>query len=79
MSRKQKAPMAPVPPGNRSPAGPSTDAKPKTPEPMPDGAPFSEQDPQRRLGNYATKGEHAIEQPGGKQGSKRETSAKGRK
>jgi hypothetical protein len=36
--------------------------------PSPEGAPASEQDPKRRLGNYDTAGEHSIEQPDGKQG-----------
>jgi hypothetical protein len=30
------------------------------------GAPFEEQDPKRRLGNFEGKGEHAFQQPGGK-------------
>src|SRR5437667_119518 len=29
------------------------------------GAPFQEQDPKRRLGNYGTAGEHPYQQPGG--------------
>lgn len=35
------------------------------------GAPASEKDPKRRLGNFSTAGEHAIQQPRGKNGSER--------
>ena len=35
------------------------------------GAASQEQDEKRRLGNYQTTGEHAIQQPGGKQGPDR--------
>ena len=60
---------APVPPGNRPHTGPagqqplddSADATDPT-----DGRSFSEQDPQRRLGDYGGAGEHPIQQPGGK-------------
>lgn len=62
----------PVPEANRSPYGPhGRNPKPVTPE-APEGEPLSNQDEKGRLGNYQTKGEHAIQQPGGKQGSKRE-------
>ena len=30
-----------------------------SPGPLPQGAPFNEQDPKRRLGNFTTAGEHA--------------------
>ena len=76
MSKKGHAP-GPVPPGNRAQVGPGV------PVPGPDqeatdqmnseaeiGA--SEQDPKRRLGNYQTAGEHAIQQPGGKNDSAHE-------
>jgi hypothetical protein len=69
MSKKGHAP-GPVPPGNRPHVGPAA--------PMPEaddgagdttingGAGFNEQDPDRRLGNYQTAGEHSYVQPGGK-------------
>jgi hypothetical protein len=70
MSKKHKGGPAPIPKGNRPQAGryePGT-APIATP---PEGAPASQHDPKRRLGNYATAGEHSIEQPGGKQGANR--------
>ncbi len=64
MSKKHHGGPAPVPPGNRAPIGPGGGTDGAT-VPDPDGGePFSEQDPQRRLGNYQTAGEHAIQQPG---------------
>ena len=71
MSKKGHAP-GPVPPGNRSQAGP--EAPPPSPDEQPadGGEAFSEQDPKRRLGNYQTAGEHAIQQPGGKNDSAHE-------
>ena len=70
MSKKHKGRSAPVPAGNQSHFGPEKPLQ----EPVPvqaEGAPASEQDPKRRLGNYGTAGEHSIEQPGGKQGPNR--------
>src|SRR5438874_382023 len=64
MSKKHKGGAGPVPAGNQSHFGSGKGGQ----EPvaaMPQGAPASEQDPKRRLGNYATAGEHAIEQPDG--------------
>lgn len=71
MSKKHKGGFAPrVPKGNQSPAGPKEQPVPDK-QTGPDGAPASEQDPKRRLGNYQTAGEHSIEQPGGKQRANR--------
>jgi hypothetical protein len=70
MTKKNVGP-APVPPGNRSPFGPQPPATDETQQPLPQGAPPSEQDPKRRLGNYGTAGEHPIDQPDGKQGPNR--------
>jgi hypothetical protein len=67
VSKKHKGGPNPVPKGNQSPTGPAR-LKRETPKPAPHGAPASEQDPKRRLGNFGTAGEHPIEQPGGKQG-----------
>jgi hypothetical protein len=67
MSKKHKGGPAPIPKRNQSQFGPQQPGN----EPIaltPAGAPASEQDPKRRLGNYDTAGEHSIEQPGGKQG-----------
>ena len=65
MSRKKKTTGGPVPPGNRPP-GPGGDRAEDQPAVPPAGAPLSEQDEKRRLGNYQTTGEHAFVQPGGK-------------
>jgi hypothetical protein len=74
MSKKKHAPH-PVPPGNRTAAGPGG-----TP-PVDDagaagaqndaGAAKEEQDPQRRLGNFEQAGEHSFVQPGGKNDAQR--------
>ena len=68
MAHKKKH-SAPVPPGNQSHSGP-TDA---TGKPAKMGAAevssAQEQDPKRRLGDYDGKGEHAMQEPGGKNGS----------
>ena len=58
-----------VPPANQ-PHTPSESNQP-TESTIPHGAPDSDKDPKGRLGNYTTAGEHAIVQPGGKQGSDR--------
>ncbi len=68
MSKKHKGGPAPIPPGNQSHFGPPTSA----PEPnleLERGAPASDQDPQRRLGDYEGAGEHSLQQPDGKQGA----------
>ena len=71
MSSKKKGHTGPVPQGNKPKFGGSeTTPSGGTPEP-PRGAPNTDQDPQRRLGNFETAGEHAIQQPGGKNDSDR--------
>jgi hypothetical protein len=67
MTKKHKGGPAPIPKGNLSQFSPGR-PMPMPPTTPPHGAPASERDPKRRLGNYATAGEHAIEQPSGKQG-----------
>ena len=67
MSRKHKGGPAPVPPGNQPHAG-TTKPIPEPALAVHNGPKPSEQDAKRRLGNYATAGEHSIEQPKGKQG-----------
>lgn len=67
MSKKHRGGPAPVPPGNK-PAD-----FPASPDKVPQGgdettlqsdqAGFQTQDPQRRLGGYATAGEHPRQQP----------------
>lgn len=65
MAHKKKH-AAPVPPGNQPQGGPPQQPADEGAGPAPEGAPSSEQDEARRLGNYQTAGEHAIQQPGGK-------------
>jgi hypothetical protein len=72
MSQKHHAP-GPVPPGNR-PATPFNDRPDMDPTEEPtnqDGTGFQEEDPKRRLGDFTGKGEHSIQQPGGKNDSDR--------
>ena len=68
MSKKHKGGPAPVPKENQSHSGPQESMKADSAA-IPHGAPASEEDPKRRLGNYGTAGEHPIEQPKGKNGS----------
>jgi hypothetical protein len=67
MSKKNHSP-GPVPPENRPQGGPGN---PQTPDAEHNengeentGAPFQEQDPQRRLGGFGGTGEHPRQQPG---------------
>jgi hypothetical protein len=66
MSKKNHSP-GPVPPGNKSQSGPGF--TPAEEEPDVDarksgaGEGFQEQDPQRRLGDFESAGEHSIQQP----------------
>ena len=76
MARKNHQP-GPVPPGNQPHVGPDFDRKPEDDPDAPAegsaGAAFSEQDPQRRLGNFETEGEHSFVQPGGKNDANKES------
>jgi hypothetical protein len=67
MSKKHRGGPAPVPPANQTQKGPIHPTKQSAPTEA-EGAGFSQQEPNRRLGNYETEGEHALEQPDGKQG-----------
>lgn len=56
-----------VPLANRPLGGPSKASGQGTPAGQaPAGAPFQEQDPKRRLGDYSGAGEHPFQQPGGR-------------
>ena len=70
MSKKNHAP-GPVPPENRPHAGPDAEAgmpaDGQTEDQVNTG--FNEQDPKRRLGNFTGAGEHAVQQPGGRNGA----------
>ena len=72
MSKKHHG--GPVPPGNRPKAG--TPSKPgeeieEQGDVLKDGEVHSQQeeDPKRRLGDFTGKGEHSIQEPGGKNGA----------
>ena len=67
MGKKNHSP-GPVPPSNRPQAGPGfgpdQEQDPDAAAEENTGAPFQEQDPKRRLGNFGGAGEHPIQQPG---------------
>jgi len=67
MAHKKKH-TNPVPADNRPKIGPAVESNIEANSEVDkhSGAPFEEQDPNRRLGNYETKGEHSFQQPGGK-------------
>jgi len=68
MSKKHRGGPAPVPPNNRpqsGPPNPTGEVENQAPGTEADGgAGFQEQDPQRRLGDFSSAGEHARQQPG---------------
>ena len=71
MAHKKKH-INPVPPGNQSHVGPvdaSGDAAQTAAEATGGGAPFQQEDPKRRLGDFTDTGGHSIQQPGGKNDS----------
>lgn len=61
----------PVPPGNRSQAGVPDNKEKATPPNAPEVGSAQEQDPKRRLGDFEGTGEHAFQQPGGKNDANR--------
>ncbi len=66
MAHKKKH-AGPVPPANRPHAGPPDAAAQAEADAQQGaaggGAPFQEQDPQRRVGGFETAGEHSRQQP----------------
>lgn len=70
---RHKKHKQPVPPGNQPQAGPpsETGAEQQNQGDAGGGAPFQDQDPKRRLGNYEGPGEHPLQQPGGKNDANR--------
>lgn len=64
MAHKKRHGSAPVPVKNQSKIGPPGEADPSQQTEVGGGAPFQEQDPKRRLGNFESAGEHARQQPG---------------
>ena len=63
MAHKKKHGPGPVPPGNQPKAGPPGAADTGAQGEAGGGAPFQDQDPKRRLGNFESAGEHARQQP----------------
>jgi len=63
----------PVPPGNLPHEGPEreTGGAQRVKTAIKSGSAFEEQDPKRRLGNFDGAGEHAYQQPGGKNDANR--------
>ena len=60
----KKQHKGPVPAGNQSPFGVNPRPKEETEQAQTEGD--QAQDEQRRLGDYEGKGEHSLQQPGGK-------------
>jgi hypothetical protein len=65
MAHKHKR-GGPVPPGNQSPAGPRDTTGKSAKEGQAEVASAQEHDPKQRLGDYEDKGEHSLQEPGGK-------------
>jgi hypothetical protein len=72
MAHKKKH-GGPVPPGNQPQAGVpgKAETSQQTDANAPGGAPLQDQDAKRRLGNFEGTGEHAYQQPGGKNDANR--------
>jgi hypothetical protein len=60
---------APVPPGNQSPVDPKSATGKSVKKNAAEVASAQEQDPKRRLGDFDGKGEHSMQEPGGKNGA----------
>jgi hypothetical protein len=67
MAHKKKH-GAPVPAGNRSQADNKAETDKSVNKGAAEVASAQEQDPKRRLGDFDGKGEHSIQEPGGKNG-----------
>jgi hypothetical protein len=68
MAHKKKH-GGPVPPGNQSKSGPTDATTQETKKGAAEVASAQEQDPKRRLGDFEGKGEHSMQEPGGKNGA----------
>jgi len=60
---------APVPPGNQSQSDPKTAIGKSAKKGAAEVSSAQEQDPKRRLGDFEGKGEHSMQEPGGKNGA----------
>jgi len=65
MAHKKKH-GAPVPPGNQSQSDPNTTTGKSVKKGAAEVSSAQEQDPKRRLGDFEGKGEHSMQEPGGK-------------
>ena len=65
MAHKKKH-GAPVPTGNRSQSGPMDPTGKPAKKDEAEVASAQEHDPKQRLGDFERKGEHSIQEPGGK-------------
>jgi hypothetical protein len=65
MAHKKKH-GAPVPPGNKSQSDPTTAVGKPAKKGTAEVSSAQEQDPKRRLGDFEGKGEHSMQEPGGK-------------
>ncbi len=68
MAHKKKH-GAPVPAGNQSHSDRATTTGKSAKEGAAEVSSAQEQDPKRRLGDYDGKGEHSMQEPGGKNGA----------
>jgi hypothetical protein len=62
----KKRHSAPVPPGNKEKTGPASAGGAPAPKGTAEVSSAQEQDPKRRLGDFEGKGEHSLQEPGGK-------------
>ncbi len=71
MSKNHHGGPGPVPAGNRPKAGIPSNADDEVLDGIQEGevASQQEEDPKRRLGDFTGKGEHSIQEPGGKNGA----------
>ncbi len=71
MSKKHHGGPGPIPAGNRPKAGASFNSDEEQVPGVTEGEVGSQQeeDPKRRLGDFTGKGEHSIQEPGGKNGA----------
>ncbi len=68
MAHKKK-PGAPIPPGNQSQSDPKPATGKSAKKRAAEVSSAQEQDPKRRLGDFEGKGEHSMQEPGGKNGA----------
>jgi hypothetical protein len=67
----KKQHTGPVPPGNKPNKGPGTKGTEERQPNTGEVGSNQEQDPKRRLGDFEGKGEHSLQEPGGKNAANR--------